>query len=88
MGMLGLLAGVGVFLRKQWGRILAFVLAVLAVLLGLVWLGGGDRDVTEIALGTAQVLYGILALVVLIRKREAFSRPRIEANLSRTSRRT
>jgi hypothetical protein len=82
LGLLGLLAGAGVLLRNQWGRILAFVLAVLAILLGLVWLGGGDGNVTEIALGAAQVLYGILALAVLIRQREEFSRPRIEANSS------
>jgi len=35
-GLLGLLAGSGVLLRKQWGRILTFILAILAILLGLV----------------------------------------------------
>jgi hypothetical protein len=72
-GLLGLLAGSGILLRKAWGRILTFILAVLAILLGLVWVSGGDA--TDIALGAAQVLYGILAFVILIRKGAEFSRP-------------
>src|SRR5262245_17932726 len=65
LGLLGLLAGSGALLRKQWGRVLTFVLAGLAILLGLVWVGGGDRDATDIAIGAPQVLYGILAPVIL-----------------------
>jgi hypothetical protein len=38
LGILGLLAGLGVLLRTQWGRILTFIFAALAVLLGLLWL--------------------------------------------------
>ena len=75
LGFLGLLAGLGVLLRKQWGRILTFILAALAILLGLTWVG--DRDATHIAIGVAQVLYGIFAFVILIRNRTEFSRPRV-----------
>jgi hypothetical protein len=76
LGALGVLAGLGVLWRKPWGRTLAFVLAVPAALLGLLWAGGADGDATEIALGAAQVLYGLLTLVVLIRKGAEFFRPR------------
>src|SRR6185437_851772 len=41
-GLLGLLAGLWVLLRKQSGRILTFILGVLAILLGLAWVSGGD----------------------------------------------
>ena len=43
LGILGLLAGSGILLRQQWGRILTLILAVLAILLGLVWVAGGTR---------------------------------------------
>jgi hypothetical protein len=72
-GILGLLAGLGVLLRQQWGRILTFLLAVLAILLGLGWVAGSDWDATDIALGAAQVLYGILAFVTLIVRSAEFS---------------
>jgi hypothetical protein len=73
LGLAGLLGGLGALLRKQWGRILTFILAVLAILLGPLWAVGGDQDATDIALGAAQVLYGILAFVILIRKGAEFS---------------
>jgi len=76
-GILGLLAGLGILLRKQWGRILTFILAVAAILLGLVWVGGSDQEATDIAIGAAQILYGILAFVILIKKGAEFSRPRV-----------
>jgi fumarate reductase subunit D len=76
LGLLGLLAGAGVLLRKPWGRILTFILAVLAIQLGLVWVGGGDQDATDIVLGAAQVFYGILAFVILIGNGAAFFRAR------------
>ncbi len=69
LGILGLLAGLGVLLRKQWGRILAFVLATLAVLLGLIWFSGVENvieDTTDVGLGAAQLLYGILAFLILM----------------------
>jgi hypothetical protein len=76
LGALGVLAGLGVLWRKPWGRILGFILAVPATLLGLLWASGADGGATEIALGAAQVLYGILAFLILIRKGAEFSRPR------------
>lgn len=39
-GILGLLAASGVLMRKHWGRILTFVFAVPAILLGLLWIRG------------------------------------------------
>jgi len=77
LSILGLLAGAGIVLRKQAGRILAFVFAVLVILLGLIWATGGDQDAMDIALGAGQVLYGILAFVLLIRMRGEFSGLRV-----------
>jgi hypothetical protein len=79
LGILGLLAGLGLLLRQPWGRILTFIVAVLAVLSGLASLGAyepGDSSF-DIALGAPQVLYGILAFVILIMNGAAFSRPRV-----------
>jgi hypothetical protein len=73
--ILGLLGGSGVLLRQQWGRILTFILAVAAILLGLVWVV--DQQAANIAVGAAQILYGILAFVILIINRAEFSRPRV-----------
>jgi hypothetical protein len=75
-GALGLVAAVGVLLRKGWARILTFILGILAVLLGLAWVGGGNQGVAAIALGAVQILYGILAFAVLIRKGAEFPPPR------------
>lgn len=78
LGFLVLLASLGVLWRKQWGLTLMFLVAVLAILLGLVWLSGVEdvlQDATDLALGITQVLYGILALVILSIKRTEFSRP-------------
>lgn len=67
LGLLGLLAGTGALLRKPWGRTLTFLLAVLAILLGLAWVAGGDLGATDLVLGVAQFLYGILAIIILIK---------------------
>jgi hypothetical protein len=70
-----LLAAVGVLWRKQWGRILTFIVAVPAILLGLLCLTGVQdfvQDATVLAIGVVQILYGILALVVLSMKRGDF----------------
>jgi hypothetical protein len=76
-GALGMLAGWGDLLHKPWGRILTFIVAVLAILWGLLFLSGYQRNVdSEIALGAAQVLYGVLALVILITNGAEFSRLR------------
>jgi len=83
LGLVGLLAGVGVLLRKQWGRVLTFSLAALAVLLGVVWASGGEQGATEVALGMAQVLYGILAVVILIKNGAEFSTRRAERTATR-----
>jgi hypothetical protein len=78
-GVVGILAGLGVLWRKQWGRIVTFILAVLAILWGLLFMGGAfeggafDQSATYIGLGAAQLLYGILAFVILITKGAEFS---------------
>jgi hypothetical protein len=69
LGILGLLAGLGAVLGKQRGRILTFILATLTILLGLIWISGVENvlpDSTDVALGAAQLLYGILAFVILM----------------------
>jgi hypothetical protein len=79
-GILEMLAGLGVLLRKQWGRILTFIVAVLAILWGLACLGAYKQDTAAntvfLASGAAQILYGILVFVVLIQKRTEFSQLR------------
>jgi hypothetical protein len=77
LGVLGLCAGVGVLWRKQWGRVLTFILAVVAILLGLLWLGGSELEPTDIAIGAGQLLYGVLALVILFTYGAEFSRSRV-----------
>ena len=78
-GVMGILAGLGVLWRKQWGRILTFLLAVLAILWGLLIIGGAfagafEQGVTFLAVGAAQLLYGILAFVILSQKNTEFPR--------------
>jgi hypothetical protein len=75
--ILGLHGGLGTLLRKQWGRSQTLILAVLAILLGLLWVCGSNKDATDIVLGATQVLYGVLAFVILIRNGAEFSRPRV-----------
>jgi hypothetical protein len=75
VGILGLLAGLGTLLRRGWGRTLTIILAALAGLLGLVWLIGSDGNAVDIALGSAQVLYSILAIAILITRWAEFSCP-------------
>jgi len=75
-GVLGALAGAGALRRRQWGRALTFLAAALAVLWGLLFLGGHDQEPTSVALAAAQVLYGVVAFVVLVRNGAEFSRPR------------
>lgn len=81
-GVVGLVAGLGVLWRKPWGRILIFLLAMLAILWGLLFAGGAfagafEQGAIALALGAAQLLYGIFAIVILIQKGAEFSRPRV-----------
>ena len=57
-----------------------FLLAVLDILWGLLFVGGAfagafEQGATSLALGAAQLLYGILAFLILIQKGTEFSRP-------------
>jgi hypothetical protein len=73
-GVPGMLAGLGVLFRKQWGRRLTLILAVLAFLWGLASLGV-SQTAPYIAFGVTQILYSGLAFVILIRNSAEFSRP-------------
>jgi hypothetical protein len=66
-GVAGLFAGGGVLSSRPWGRGLALVFAVLAVLWGLAFLGLSRGDATLIALGAVQLLYGVFALASLLK---------------------
>ena len=79
LGLAGMLAGLGILWRKQWGRVLAFIMAVLSVMVGgLVSLSAYKQDAAgNAAFGATEILYGILAFVVLIKNGAAFSRPRV-----------
>jgi hypothetical protein len=52
----------------------------MAILLGLVWVTGSDVDLTDIAVGAAQILYGVLAFVTLKINMNGteFHRPRVQ----------
>jgi hypothetical protein len=80
LGVPGIVAGLGILWHKQWGRVLAMILAVVSIMVGLLSLSACKQDgagnATLIAFGAAEILYGILALVVLIRNRTAFTRRR------------
>jgi hypothetical protein len=80
-GVLGMLAALGVLLHKQWGRILTFIMAGLAILWGLLSLSAYNSDATGnatlIAYGAFQLLYAILTFVILIKNGAEFSRPRV-----------
>src|SRR5262245_56011174 len=63
-GVTMMLAGLGVLLRQQWGRILALFMAGPALLWGLASLRASDRGASYLAFGAAQILYAILAFVI------------------------
>jgi hypothetical protein len=85
LSVLGIFAGVGVLLRKPWGRILGIILAVLATLHGtnlVISLGFSANAESKtgvvlgiISFGAGHILYGLLAVVILIKNGAAFSRP-------------
>jgi hypothetical protein len=79
-GILGILAGSGVLLRLPWGRILTFLVAIVASLWALDAVDAYRHQENDYQWKTAvlpfaavQVLYGILALVILIKNGAAFS---------------
>jgi len=67
-GVLSVIAGIGVLRRKRWGRILALILACLAVLTGapaLFLSFDGSVTASDLALVVTQLVYAVFALVVL-----------------------
>lgn len=74
-GALGMAAGLGVLRRRQWGRVMGIVLAVLAVLWGLLFVSALEGGI-GMTLGAVHVLVGAFVLVVLIREGREFSRLR------------
>lgn len=80
-GCLGVAAGIGTLLRKQWGRVLAFVVAVLSGLWGFLFVFGSDQDVKSITWGAVHLGYAILTLVLLIKNGAAFTRRQFERGL-------
>ena len=77
-GVLGLLAGWGVLRRKSWARVLTLILSGLAILWGVLSLGAYAKSATYIVLGAAQLLYGTLAFIVMIRSGQEFSKQRTD----------
>ena len=79
-GIVAMLAGLGVLLRLQWGRVLTFIVAMVAVLWALDAVDatqhqGDDYQCKTVLIPFAaiQVLYGVLAFVILIRNGAAFA---------------
>jgi hypothetical protein len=73
-GAAAMVAGLGVLLRKQWGRILTFVVSGLVLLLGLCIVTAYQEGAGVIALGAAHVLYAVLVIVVLGMNGSEFAR--------------
>src|SRR5437773_11016284 len=48
IALLGLLAGAGVLRGRAWGRVLTRVMAVLAMLFGLLWAWGSDSEPLDV----------------------------------------
>jgi hypothetical protein len=65
VALVALLAAVGVLRGRTWGWVLTCIVAVVAILLGLLWTGGSDLEPFDLAIGGVQLIYGILAFVVL-----------------------
>ena len=65
MAIGALLSAVAVLRRRTWGSVLTCVVAVVAILLGLLWAGGSELEPIDLAIGGAQLTYGILAFVLL-----------------------
>lgn len=61
---LGIPAGVGVLLCRPWGRILAFIFAPLALVVGIAF-ALSTPDELYVLIGLAQILYGFFAILVL-----------------------
>ena len=79
LGLLWFLAATGVLLRRQYGRILSFILAVPTLLLGIAYLSSIDQgaSIVEILLGAPQIAFGVFSTFVLIKFGSEFSRQRI-----------
>lgn len=77
-GATEILAGLGVLWRKPWGRILALVMEGWRIVVGLVSLSAYNPKAAEnagpIAYGAAEILFGVLAVLILTIKGAGFSR--------------
>jgi hypothetical protein len=61
---LGIPAGLGVLMRRQWGRILTFIFAPFAILTGIGF-ALGTPDELYVLIGVAQILYGFFAILIM-----------------------
>jgi hypothetical protein len=82
-GILGVLAGAGILLRLQWGRILTFIVAIVAILWALDAIDAYKHQDNQyrwetalLPFAAAQVLYGVVAFVILIKNGVAFAEAR------------
>ena len=72
-GLVAMVAGAGVLLRRRWSRILIYILAVITIIWGVLFSGIGifnpkaDGYLSFIVVGVAQFAFGILASMVLIK---------------------
>jgi|GEM_PF-3191095 len=77
LGGVSAFAGLGVLWRKQWGRILALLVAGLSLLMGLlsltVYKPNANGNGTLVTFAAVEILYGIATCVILIKNGRAFS---------------
>ena len=72
-GILEIAAAAGVLYRKRWGQILMILVAVTSLGWGALFVSTAGEDAWATALGASHLLYGILAIVVLILRSGEFA---------------
>jgi hypothetical protein len=72
-GLFGILAARGVFLGKQWGRRMTFLVAGLAAFWCICRLDGKDVDPQAIAFTAIELLFALFVIGILMVKRKEFS---------------
>jgi hypothetical protein len=72
-GILTGIAGVGVMQYQRWALVLTLILAVPTILWGVLLLTSEELDVSSVAIGVGQIVYGIAAIGILSTRGGAFS---------------
>lgn len=74
-GMPMVVAGIAVLYRRRWGEVMTLVMAVIAVLWGVVALSAYAKGTGYVIFGACQMVYAILAFVLLTKHGAEFQKP-------------